>query len=143
MSPRRSTCPVTPPTSIPPRWRPSWRAGTRSATTGTCTGALLELPGHWSLCDWPYFGWTSYHGGLLADPAAVERIWLAEFDAARADRRAVTYTMHPEGIGRGYLAQMLESVITGMGGRGRPWFATHRQIADLAGGAPAGPASGA
>ena len=30
---------------------------------------LLELPGHWSLCDWPYFGWTSYDGGLLADPA--------------------------------------------------------------------------
>ena len=22
---------------------------------------LLELPGHWSLCDWPYFGWTSSH----------------------------------------------------------------------------------
>jgi hypothetical protein len=46
--------------------RPYW------VTSGT--EPLLELPGHWSLCDWPYFGWTSYHGGLLADPAAVERI---------------------------------------------------------------------
>src|SRR5579862_8777358 len=97
---------------------------------------LLELPGHWSLCDWPYFGWTSYHGGLLADPAAVERIWLEEFESARQDRRAVTYTMHPEAIGRGYLVRMLDSVITGMAGRGRPWFATHAQIADLAGGSP-------
>jgi len=35
---------------------------------------LLELPGHWSLCDWPLFGFTSRHGGLLADPAGVERV---------------------------------------------------------------------
>jgi peptidoglycan-N-acetylglucosamine deacetylase len=93
---------------------------------------LLELPGHWSLCDWPYFGWTSYHGGLLADPAGVERTWLEEFESAREDRRAVTYTMHPEAIGRGYLIRMLERVIIGMAERGRPWFATHQQIADLA-----------
>lgn len=104
--------------------RPYWVAsGTRP---------LLELPGHWSLCDWPYFGWTSYHGGLLADPAAVERIWLAEFESARDERRPVTYTMHPEAIGRGYVARMLESVITAMAGRGRTWFATHAQLAGLA-----------
>jgi len=97
---------------------------------------LLELPGHWSLCDWPYFGWTSYHGGLLADPAAVERIWLAEFESARQDGRAVTYTMHPEAIGRGYLVRMLDSVINAMAGRGRTWFATHAQLAALAGTPP-------
>jgi len=104
--------------------RPYWQAsGTRP---------LLELPGHWSLCDWPYFGWTPYHGGLLADPAAVERIWLEEFESARQEHRAVTYTMHPEAVGRGYLMRMLRRVITGMLGRGRPWFATHAQIAALA-----------
>jgi len=26
---------------------------------------------------------TPYHGGLLADPAVVERIWLEEFESAR------------------------------------------------------------
>jgi peptidoglycan-N-acetylglucosamine deacetylase len=93
---------------------------------------LLEIPGHWSLCDWPYFGWTPYHGGLLADPAAVERIWLDEYESARQERRAVTYTMHPEAIGRGYLLRMLERVISAMRDRGRPWFATHAQIAALA-----------
>jgi len=97
---------------------------------------LLELPGHWSLCDWPYFGYTPYHGGLLADPAAVERIWLEEFESARAERRVVTYTMHPEAIGRGYLIRMLDRVITGMRQRGRPWFATHGQIAALASAPP-------
>ncbi|HXP20643.1 MAG TPA: polysaccharide deacetylase [Streptosporangiaceae bacterium] len=94
---------------------------------------LLEIPGHWSLCDWPYFGWTPYHGGLLADPAAVERIWLDEYESARQERRAVTYTMHPEAIGRGYLLSMLERVISAMRDLGRPWFATHAQIAALAG----------
>ncbi|HEU5420991.1 MAG TPA: polysaccharide deacetylase [Streptosporangiaceae bacterium] len=94
---------------------------------------FLEIPGHWSLCDWPYFGYTAYHGGLLADPAAVERSWLEEFESARQDRRAVTYTMHPEAIGRGYLLRMLDRVISGMTTRGRPWFATHAQIAELAG----------
>jgi peptidoglycan/xylan/chitin deacetylase (PgdA/CDA1 family) len=104
--------------------RPYWQA--------SGTAPLLELPGHWSLCDWPYFGWTPYHGGLLADPAAVERIWLEEYESARQDHRAITYTMHPEAIGRGYLLQMLRGVITGMLSRGRPWFATHAQIAALA-----------
>ncbi len=93
---------------------------------------LLELPGHWSLCDWPYFGWTAYHGGLLADPAAVERIWIDEYESARDEGGVVTYTMHPEAIGRGYLTMMLDRVITGMRERGQPWFATHAQIAALA-----------
>lgn len=111
--------------------RPYWEV--------TSPAPLLELPGHWSLCDWPYFGWTAYHGGLLADPAAVERIWLDEYESARADRRVVTYTMHPEAIGRGYLARMLDRIITAMSDRGRPWFATHAQLAALA--APPSPAA--
>jgi peptidoglycan/xylan/chitin deacetylase (PgdA/CDA1 family) len=93
---------------------------------------LLELPGHWSLCDWPYFGYTTETGGLLTDPAAVERTWLDEYESANRDRRAVTYTMHPEAIGRGYCMQMLERVVAAMQDRGRPWFATHAQIAALA-----------
>ena len=104
--------------------RPYWE------TSGT--QPLLELPGHWSLCDWPYFGWTPYHGGLLADPARVERIWLEEYESARQEHRAITYTMHPEAIGRGYLLRMLRRVLTSMLDRGRPWFATHAEIAALA-----------
>jgi peptidoglycan-N-acetylglucosamine deacetylase len=104
--------------------RPYWE------TSGT--QPLLELPGHWSLCDWPYFGWTPYHGGLLADPGRVERIWLEEYESARQEHRAITYTMHPEAIGRGYLLRMLRRVLTSMLDRGRPWFATHAQIAALA-----------
>jgi peptidoglycan/xylan/chitin deacetylase (PgdA/CDA1 family) len=105
------------------------------------SGPLLELPGHWSLCDWPFFGFTPYHGGLLACQDRVERIWLEEYESALADRRVLTLTMHPEAIGRGYLTRMLDRVITGMRERGRPWFATHAQIAALAS-APAQAAAG-
>jgi hypothetical protein len=44
--------------------------------------------------------------------------------------------MHPEAIGRGYLVRMLDSVITAMAGQGRAWFATHAEIASMAGAAP-------
>jgi len=64
--------------------------------------------------------------------AELERIWLEEFESARQEHRAITYTMHPEAVGRGYLIQMLRRVIVGMLGHGRPWFATHAQIAALA-----------
>ena len=40
--------------------------------------------------------------------------------------------MHPEAIGRGYCMQMLERIVAAMRDRGRPWFATHAQIAALA-----------
>lgn len=89
---------------------------------------LLELPVHWSLDDWPYFAWTPYQGGLLASPQAVEHIWLEEFAAARAERRLVTYTMHPEVIGRGYCMRMLQRFIAAMREQGTPWFATHAEI---------------
>jgi peptidoglycan-N-acetylglucosamine deacetylase len=90
---------------------------------------LLELPVHWSLDDWPFFGWTPYHGGLLADPQAVERIWLGEFAAARAEHRLITYTMHPEVIGRSYCVRVLEHLIGATREQGKPWFATHAEIA--------------
>jgi hypothetical protein len=45
----------------------------------------------------------------------------------------VTYTMHPEAIGRGYCLRMLERVVAAMQDRGQVWFATHGEIAGLAG----------
>ena len=95
-----------------PARRARGRAGRAGPGPASC---LAGATGHW-----PYFGWTPYHGGLLADPAAVERIWLEEYESARQDHRAITYTMHPEAIGRGYLLRLLRRVITGMLSRGHP-----------------------
>jgi peptidoglycan/xylan/chitin deacetylase (PgdA/CDA1 family) len=92
---------------------------------------ILELPVHWSLDDWPYYGWSVDTGGNLISPSAWYEGWLAEFESARAERRLVTYTMHPEVVGRGYRLLALERLIGAMSDRGRVWFATHGQVAEL------------
>lgn len=92
---------------------------------------ILELPVHWSLDDWPYYGWSVDAGGNLISPSAWYEGWLAEFESARAERRLVTYTMHPEVVGRGYRLLALERLIGAMSDRGRVWFATHGQVAEL------------
>ena len=95
--------------------------------------SILELPVHWSLDDWPFFAWSEYlGGGHISSPVQWAGDWYREFEVAKAESRPLTYTMHPEAIGRGYLTQMLERVITGMRERGRPWFATHARLAALA-----------
>jgi peptidoglycan-N-acetylglucosamine deacetylase len=92
---------------------------------------ILELPVHWSLDDWPYYGWSVDGGGNVINPTAWYENWLAEFDAAVAERRVVTYTMHPEVVGRGYRLAALERLVGAMRERADVWFASHGQVADL------------
>jgi peptidoglycan/xylan/chitin deacetylase (PgdA/CDA1 family) len=92
---------------------------------------ILELPVHWSLDDWPYYGWSVEAGGNLLAPSTWLECWLAEFDSARSDRRLVTYTMHPEVIGRGYRFLALERLIEEIKARGDVWFPTHAEVAAL------------
>lgn len=102
---------------------------------------ILELPVHWSLDDWPRFGWSIDRGGGAADPAELHRSWLAEYDLARAERRHVTYTMHPEVIGRPQRFAHLERLVADLARRGGTWFAPLADVArhvrpQLARGAP-------
>ena len=90
---------------------------------------ILELPVHWSLDDWPRFGWSIDHGGNVADTAELLQSWHAEFCAAREEGRVVTYTMHPEVIGRAYRLAQLEQLIDIMARTGDVWFATLGQVA--------------
>jgi len=92
---------------------------------------LLELPVHWSLDDWPYYGWSVDAGGNLFSPSLWFETWSAEFEAALAERRLVTYTMHPEVIGRGHRLSALDRLISEMSARGAVWFATHSEVADV------------
>jgi hypothetical protein len=50
--------------------------------------------------------------------------------------------MHPEAIGRGYCIRMLERVVAAMQESGKTWFATHAEIAALAGPAETAAAAG-
>jgi peptidoglycan-N-acetylglucosamine deacetylase len=90
---------------------------------------MLELPVHWSLDDWVYYGFQRDELGHMADPEVVRRVWLSEFDSATRERRLVTYTLHPECSGRGYRALMLEELFGAMRERASVWFATHGEIA--------------
>ncbi len=85
--------------------------------------SLLELPVHWSLDDWPRFGWNIDGGGNVTDPSELRRSWSAEFASALAEGRHTTYTMHPEVIGRPYRLAEVEALLDEMAGRDDVWFA--------------------
>jgi peptidoglycan/xylan/chitin deacetylase (PgdA/CDA1 family) len=91
--------------------------------------AILELPMHWSLDDAPYFLFTAEARGLLRSPDDVVSIWLSEFRAAWAERRHVTYVMHPEIIGRGPQIDALSRFLDDISQDGDVWFATHADVA--------------
>jgi peptidoglycan/xylan/chitin deacetylase (PgdA/CDA1 family) len=90
---------------------------------------ILELPVHWSLDDWPRFGYGLDRGGNAADPIELYRSWLAEYELARDDGRHVTYTTHPEVIGRGQRYVEFARLVADLAGRGEAWFAP---LADVA-----------
>ena len=92
-------------------------------------GEILELPVHWSLDDWPRFGWSIDHGGNVTDAGELFSSWAEEYRAARAEGRHVTFTMHPEVIGRSYRLAAIERLIEFMVSDGDVWFATLEQVA--------------
>lgn len=82
---------------------------------------LIELPVHWSLDDAPHFD----RGG---DPDVLAAIWLAELACARAEGRLITYTMHPEILGRPHRLAVLERLLD-EAAAGGAWLAPHRDVA--------------
>ncbi len=91
--------------------------------------SILELPVHWSLDDFPYYGWSERGGGLLSDPAVVSAVWSAEFRQALAEGGQVTYTAHPEITGRRSRFEAFARVIDEMRNTPGVWFATHAELA--------------
>ena len=92
-------------------------------------GSILELPVHWSLDDWPRFGWSIDFGGNVVDPAEMFSSWTEEYRNARAEGRHLVLTMHPEVIGRAYRLAYLERLLEVMANDGGVWFATMDQVA--------------
>jgi peptidoglycan/xylan/chitin deacetylase (PgdA/CDA1 family) len=83
---------------------------------------LWELPVHWTLDDAPHFA----SGG---DPAVLGEIWLAELRCAEAEGRHVTFTLHPEILGRPHRVGVLERLIEEAATRGA-WLAPHAQVVE-------------
>jgi peptidoglycan-N-acetylglucosamine deacetylase len=113
------------------RWDSSCMGDDRPYVERHGSASLLELPVHWSLDDWVYFIFTRDGGGTMLGPDALKSTWLLEFESALAERRMVTYTMHPEAMGRGYRMRILEQLVEEFRARGNVWFATHEQVTDL------------
>ncbi len=90
---------------------------------------VLELPVHWSLDDWAYFGFRRDTAGAMGSDMI--DIWMVEFANAVREHRVVTYTMHPEIMGRGYRCEYLRDLIGRMRDVSTPWFARHLDLARL------------
>ena len=74
--------------------------------------ALVELPIHWALDDYPYFVFAPTDGRRLqAAPEQVESTWRDAFDEIRRRGGVFTLTMHPYIIGRPGRVAMLERLI--------------------------------
>ena len=96
-----------------------------------CNGAsILELPVHWSLDDYPMFGWTIDNGGNFSHPRVLFDTWLAEYESARRDARHTSFTMHPEVIGRAARFEQLERLVERMVSDGDVWFARLDAVAE-------------
>lgn len=85
--------------------------------------SILEIPVHWSLDDWPMFGWSIDNGGNYTAPRMLFDSWLAEYESARRDGRHTSFTMHPEVIGRAARFEQLERLVERMVSDGDVWFA--------------------
>jgi len=115
-------------------WDSSCMGDDRPYWEGAPEAPLLELPVHWSLDDWPWFGIGPQRPP--GDPDAWLRAWGSEVAQAEADGRVVTLTMHPEIAGRGHRALALERWLADLRERGTR-FASHAQVAaELRRGAP-------
>lgn len=91
--------------------------------------SILEIPVHWSLDDWPMFGWSIDNGGNYTAPRVLFDSWLAEYESARRDGRHTSFTMHPEVIGRAARFEQLERLVERMVSDGDVWFARLDEVA--------------
>jgi peptidoglycan/xylan/chitin deacetylase (PgdA/CDA1 family) len=80
------------------------------------TSRLIEMPVSWSLDDLPHFEYVRYPNRLLAGMQRTSHVldnWVDEFIYMKTevDWGVLTYTFHPQVIGRGYRMLMLERLI--------------------------------
>jgi peptidoglycan-N-acetylglucosamine deacetylase len=81
--------------------------------------ALWEMPVSWSLDDHPHFELVARGGGVLPGLRRAGDVldnWLDDFRymTRETSRGVLTYTMHPQVIGRGHRMLMLERLIAGL-----------------------------
>jgi peptidoglycan-N-acetylglucosamine deacetylase len=91
---------------------------------------LLELPWHWSLDDWPYFGFSPDSGGNMSAATTWRQNMREEYESALDERRNVNYVCHPEIIGRGYRFRQMAGLLEDIIADGRAWIPTTEELAE-------------
>jgi peptidoglycan-N-acetylglucosamine deacetylase len=89
-------------------------------------GRILELPIHWSLDDYVWFGMGQQTRATAA--SAWLEAWSDELACAAGDDRPATLTFHPEIIGRGYRALALGRLLSHLASAGATVL-THSELA--------------
>ena len=96
---------------------------------GQPTG-IVELPPEWIRDDAVYFNMNRFSAlRPYTPPSAVEEIFWAEFEGARAEGGVFLLTMHPHHIGHRSRIVMLERLVARMKATGECWFCTHAELA--------------
>ncbi len=98
---------------------------------------LWEMPISWSLDDHPHFEFIRREGALqgLRRSGDVLENWLDDFryTARETERGVLTYTMHPQVIGRGHRMLMLERLIHGLDELGARFARMDEALEELTG----------
>lgn len=117
--------------------QPYWcRSGDEwSRETGVTWGApidLVEVPIAWHLDDFPWFEHVPRGQGNLTAPSAVLEAWQGDFRWAveHEPDGVLTYTMHPQVIGRGGRLLMLETLIAEIASHPNVTFTTLASVAE-------------
>ena len=96
---------------------------------GEPTG-VVELPPEWIRDDAAYF---AMHRMTALRPyaplAAVEEVFVAEFEGAWAEGGLFLLTLHPHLIGQRARLPLLQRLLRHIRARGGSWFGTHEQVA--------------
>jgi peptidoglycan/xylan/chitin deacetylase (PgdA/CDA1 family) len=90
---------------------------------------VLELPSHWSLDDWPYFGYAADSGGNTSTATTWRQNLWGEYESALSEGRSVNYVCHPEIIGRGYRFTQMTKLLEDILEDGRAWLPTMEELA--------------
>ncbi len=95
--------------------------------------SMVEIPIHWMLDDWVYFGFNMYpslpYMSGISSQEKVFQIWSAEFDGIYREGRHFVLCMHPQLMGRLSRLDMLEKLIMHIKQKPKVWIAKPIDVA--------------
>lgn len=100
------------------------------------TASLIDLPAHWELTDFPFFGFNygpPFPAGQnrIASYSRVLKDWIDEFDAYRRYGLCYVLTLDPQSIGKPGRIGILRELLEHVRGHNDVWIATAGEVAEF------------